>query len=121
MKRLLVVAALAALSGCATIDTHVQPDPAWPRLKVTEHEVSAVEMLGRCYRYLSLGMKLLGGFPLACAEFNLEQGWCRIYYTSWATEGVKEHERLHCEGFDHPGSTQLTDHARAWRAGRARR
>lgn len=112
MKRAALVLAMIATAGCATIG-HERVE-GWPELVVTEYRVSAAEMRARCSKYT--------GFlqvPLACAEYNLATLRCDI----WLDEGfapawVLEHERLHCAGFDHPGSTAMRDFLRRWEARR---
>jgi hypothetical protein len=72
-----------------------------------EHKVGLLEAYRRCSPYVALGM-----WPLGCAVFDLNERTCHVYYT-W--EWVRKHERLHCEGHDHPGSTHMADHLKAWR------
>lgn len=114
MRTLLVAAALA-VSGCATIDQHTPPPADWPAMKITEHRVSYLDVLSKCYATLSLAEKLIGSVPLACAWFNLEARTCDIYLTTWAPASVVEHEYEHCAGKDHVGSTHLADHLRRYR------
>lgn len=111
---------ILALAGCTTIDAHRPPPPAWPRLEVFEHRVGAAEMLRRCYRYVSLPMKLMGSIPFACAEVNFAARRCDIWAVFDAEEGVMEHEREHCAGRDHIGDSTLGDALLAWRAGGGR-
>ena len=75
----------------------------WPELQVVEHRVPADEMLARCRKYAGFG-----GLPLACAEFNLAARRCDIWLNqSFAPQPLVEHERLHCAGYDHVGSTNM--------------
>lgn len=115
--RLLALAAALAMSACTVMNEHQAPDPQWPALQVVEHEVSAIEMLRRCYRFVSLPMKLLGAIPFACAEINLVENRCDIWFTADSDPFILEHERLHCKGYDHHGDTTLRDFLRAHKAG----
>jgi hypothetical protein len=47
--------------------------------------------------------------PLACAEFNLATRTCHFWYSAESpTPGfIRKHERLHCAGYDHIGSTSM--------------
>ena len=46
--------------------------------------------------------------PLACAEFNLVARRCDIWLSqSFAPRAIVEHERMHCAGYDHVGSTNM--------------
>jgi hypothetical protein len=109
VKRTLLVLA-AALAGCTTIG-HERVE-GWPELVVTEYRVPAAQMRERCRKYV--------GFlqvPLACAEFNLAAKRCVIWLDAgYAPAWVVEHERLHCQGFDHVGSTAMRDFLVRWRA-----
>lgn len=98
------LAALVALLGaCASID-HEKVE-GWPQLHVAEHYVSAAEMVERCRRYVGFG-----SLPLACAEFNLAAGRCDIWLNrSFAPQAVREHERMHCRGYDHVGATNMRE------------
>lgn len=113
--RTAIVIALLALSGCATIDKHTPPPAEWPRLEVREHTVSTGAMLGKCYATLSLPEKLIGSIPLACAWINLALKTCDIYITAWSPQAVIDHEREHCLGMDHVGSSTLADLLRSYR------
>ena len=113
MKRTVLTALL--LAGCVGIDTHKAPPADWPRVMVVEHRVSTLEMLGRCYQYVPLALKLLGGVPLACMEINLNKLTCDIWLTSWSSQDTVEHERLHCAGHDHYEDDTLEQIYRAWK------
>lgn len=100
MKSLIYLTVL--LAGCAAIgDT---PPPAdFPHLRVIEHYVSEGEMYDRCSKYVAM--------PRACAEFYFAQNECHIWYSKdWPPlRFMVEHEREHCAGFDHFGSTAIAD------------
>ena len=104
MRTLLALsAALLLFTGCTTIHTQI---PNFPTLRVTEHQVPFSEMMAKCYPGMPLWMKLLGSFPLACAEFNFLNKTCDIYITPVSPDWVVEHEREHCTGGDHFGEVQ---------------
>lgn len=100
-RHLFLLAALAA--GCTTINSH-QHVEGWPQLEIVEHYVPHREMQDRCVRYVGFGMA-----PEACAEFDLAARKCHIWYSaeSLRLKFVREHERLHCAGYDHVGSTAM--------------
>src|SRR5689334_1283954 len=90
------VSLLLTLVGCTSVDLeHKASD--WPEHMMTvEHKVSFGEVVDRCYKYLPLGLKLLGGLPFACAEWDLKTQECHIWYFA---EFALDHEREHCQGF----------------------
>ena len=101
MRAICLFAALLT-AGCTTVGH--QRVEGWPALRVVEHHVPHAEMRERCVRYVAFGMP-----PEACAEINLTAGTCEIWYSAdfppqrW----IVEHERLHCQGYDHLGSNVL--------------
>ena len=95
------LAALVLAGGCSVIG-HERVE-GWPELEIVEHRVPADEMAERCRKYAGFG-----GLPLACAEFNLAARRCDIWLSkSFAPQSLVEHERLHCAGYDHVGSTNM--------------
>jgi len=76
----------------------------WPKLEIVEHYVPRAEMQDRCLKYVGFGMT-----PEACAEFDLTARKCHIWYANDQRPFgfVREHERLHCAGYDHVGSTAM--------------
>jgi hypothetical protein len=104
---------LAFLAGCTSI-AHEKVE-GWPKLRVTERYVPAEVMRERCGKYVGFGM-----MPLACAEFDLARGTCDIWLSEdFAPRKVIEHERKHCEGYDHAGASGLKEFLaryRAWEA-----
>ena len=109
MRNILALSLLTA--GCSTtIDSHVAPPADWPVLAVIEHRVPHAVMRDRCGRFTPWYAS-----PEACAEWHFAQGECHIYFSAdfppaaW----IAEHERMHCAGYDHPGSTAAKD---AWSA-----
>ena len=101
MRRALVLLA-ALLPACATMD-HERVE-GWPELEIVEHFVPHGEMQDRCLKYVGFGMT-----PEACAEFDLAARKCHIWYSAdHPPMGfVRKHERLHCTGHDHVGSTAM--------------
>lgn len=108
----------AALAGCTVMDQHSAPPSDWPALVVHEHAVSCTAMVAKCYQYLSLPMKLMGGLPLGCAEIRFDQGRCDIYTCWMSPADVLAHERLHCRGYDHIGDSTLRDAFQHYKGGK---
>lgn len=103
---LLALFAVAALAGgCAVIDRHEQV-AGWPKLRIIEHYVPDDALRRRCAKYVPLGL-----MPEACAEFYFDRGECHVWYNAdfRPQPYVIEHERLHCEGYEHAGDTTLRD------------
>jgi hypothetical protein len=98
-RSFLILAAL--LAGCTM--GHERVD-GWPALQVVEHYVPHAEMRERCARYAGFGMS-----PEACAEFDLAAARCHIWYSADfpPPRFVRDHERLHCAGYDHVGSASM--------------
>ena len=97
------IAVLAiAVSACATIG-HERVE-GWPALEIVEHYVPEAQMRDRCAQYTGFGTS-----PQACAEFELAEGRCDIWYSADfpPTREIIEHERLHCLGYDHVGSNGM--------------
>ena len=110
-RRFLILAAL--LAGCSTMG-HERVD-GWPALEIVEHRVAAEEMMERCRKYTGFG-----ALPLACAEFNLVTRRCDIWLSkNFAPRAVIEHERLHCQGYDHVGSNGMRDFLARYQAAAA--
>lgn len=103
---LFFLALIGGLTSCSTI-AHASVPAGWPDLKVTEHKVSFSEMYSRCKKYVGFG-----DIPFACAEWNFDESWCRIYYVfDWTLE----HEREHCKGKSHVGDSVTADSLNKWR------
>lgn len=100
--------------GCSTIDSH-EKVAGWPQLRLVEHYVADGVMRQRCAKYMPFGF-----LPEACAEFYFDRGECHVWYSSdWPpAQYVVRHERLHCQGYDHPGDTTLRDVLARYEAGR---
>jgi len=101
MRRALVLLA-ALLTGCSAIEH--QRVEGWPELEVVEHFVPHREMQDRCVKYVGFGMS-----PEACAEFDLAARKCHVWYSAdpLPMGFIRKHERLHCAGYDHVGSTGM--------------
>ena len=111
-SRLAIALALIVLSACTTIDRR-HPVAGWPELKVVEHYVDDGDMRRRCSRYVAFGMA-----PNACAEFDFARGECHVWYSEEypPLPGVIRHERLHCQGYEHPGEDTLARALARYRA-----
>ena len=113
-KVLRLVALSAALSGCASIDTH-QRVPGWPELKIVEHHVAAEEVLKRCQQFARFSV------PEGCTLFYFHRSEAHIYVRKdFPAPWVLNHERLHAAGYDHRGSTAMQRMLETWRAGATR-
>lgn len=92
------MALLAAALPCACTTIGQQRLEGWPDLRIVEHRVSEFELRERCVPYVGFGV-----VPQACVEIYLSDLTCHI----WLSESyppprfVVEHERRHCEGYDH--------------------
>ena len=97
IKKLLCGVLCTTLIACTTIskDNKVFATPKTPVI----HYVYLGEMLSKCYKYTPVWMMLLGGFPLACAEWT--DNICDIYISENAPDWMLEHELQHCNGFGH--------------------
>lgn len=104
---------LLGLMGCTSIG-HVKVE-GWPKLEPIEHYVPHAEMRDRCVQFTGALSS-----PEACAIFDFDRMRCDIYYSAdfppLAT--VKQHELLHCDGYDHEGETSMQAF---WNAHQARR
>ena len=101
--RLLAPVLLAMVLSACTLLGH-QKVPGWPQLVIVEHYVSNTEMRERCAKYVGFGMS-----PAACAEFNFAANRCDLWFSADfpPTREILEHERLHCQGYDHVGGSTL--------------
>lgn len=86
------------VKGCTTIDTHTPPPRDWPVLK--QSVIYTQDAPRICAKYAPLS--------IACAEVNFIRRTC-VIYTSVDWKHVLEHERQHCEGYDHHGESTLRD------------
>lgn len=89
-----------------TVISHAPPVVGWPDLAVVEHKTDHKTMRDRCQKYAPFG-----GLSDACAEIDLPNGVCTIWYVY---DEHLEHERLHCNGHDHLGGETLQRMMDAW-------
>jgi hypothetical protein len=101
MRRTFAIA-VALAAGCATLD-HTPVD-GWPELEIVEHRVPHAEMRERCSRYVGFGMS-----PEACAEFDFVERKCHVWLSADfpPQRFIVAHERQHCAGYDHAGSSAM--------------
>lgn len=105
----LCVIALVLMAGCTVIG-HKPPPEDWPKLQVTVRDVGFWEGNAICGNG---GLMPLVWQYAACAIVYFESMTCYIYLmvTGESRELALEHERDHCAGKDHIGSTLFAD---AW-------
>ena len=96
---------LLFLCGACTTIGHEKID-GWPPLQVVEHYVPHNVMRDRCVKYAPWGMS-----PEACAEFNLAERRCDLWFSADfpPPQFFVAHERMHCQGYDHTGETMMRD------------
>jgi hypothetical protein len=112
MPRLLVYAwVVFVTTGCASGLEHRKVE-GWPQLTVREHHVPHSEMRDQCTKYASFG-----GMTEACAVYDLGAGTCDIWLSADfpPSEAIVEHERLHCQGYDHVGETYMERLLARWK------
>ena len=102
-----------SLGACTTI-AHEKVE-GWPQLTVVEHYVPHHVMRDRCVKYTPFGSS-----PEACAEFNLAELRCDLWFSADfpPPKAFIQHERMHCAGYDHVGETNMRDFLAAWNARR---
>lgn len=107
---LALLLAIALMSGCTIVSGSRTAD--WPQLRVTEHKMTLQQVQAKCDQFVLPFMS-----SYACSWVNLDAGTCDIYYfTDWTLE----HERKHCEGYDHVGSSLFDDLVARWKANKLR-
>jgi len=115
MKRhaahLLLFPLFLSLGACTTIG-HEKVE-GWPDLMVFEHYVPHHVMRDRCVKYTAWGTS-----PEACAEFDLAERTCNLWFSADfpPPQAFIEHERMHCAGYDHVGETNMRNFLAAWNA-----
>jgi hypothetical protein len=112
LKTLLLLWVSISLASC-TIVGHKPTPQGWPEL------VEQIERPGFWQAQQICGAPIPFGIAVACAQPDLVKGICRIILTSDDPE-VLEHEREHCRGKDHIGSTALADYYKEYAAWKAR-
>ena len=106
------LAVLALLLSACTFIGH-EKVAGWPALEIAEHYVPEVQMRERCVKYVAFGMS-----PQACAEFDFARNRCDLWFSADfpPTPAMVEHERLHCQGYDHVGMNTLSEFLARYRA-----
>jgi hypothetical protein len=91
-------ALLIMLSLCACTTLGAGRLEGWPMLRIVEHRVSEFELRERCTPYMGFGFA-----PQACAEIYLSDLTCHVWLSASfpPPRFIVEHERRHCEGYDH--------------------
>jgi hypothetical protein len=112
MRKLLALL-VPLFAGCTVIG-HEKVE-GWPALEIVEHHVPHAVMRDKCAPYVGFGMN-----PEACAEFDLVNAKCHIWFSADfpPQKFIVEHERLHCAGYDHVGSTNMARFLRYHEANR---
>jgi hypothetical protein len=100
-----------SLGACTSIG-HEKVE-GWPQLTVVEHYVPHHVMRDRCVKYTSFGTS-----PEACAEFNLSEARCDLWFSADfpPPKAFIEHERMHCAGYDHVGENNMRALLARWNA-----
>jgi len=101
---------LVLFLGACTIIGHEKVE-GWPRLTVVEHYVPHHVMRDVCVKYTPFGAS-----PEACAEFNLVERRCDLWFSADfpPPAAFVKHERMHCEGYDHVGETNMRNFLRSY-------
>jgi hypothetical protein len=110
MRWRLTMLTLLLACACAPVLEERKVD-GWPALAVREHYVSHAEMRDRCTKYASFG-----GMAQACAEYDFRKATCDIWYSADfpPSRQIVEHERLHCQGYDHRDSDYMQGLVARW-------
>jgi hypothetical protein len=100
-----------SLGACTSIG-HEKVE-GWPELTVVEHYVPHHVMRDRCVKYTPFGSS-----PEACAEFNLAEKRCDLWFSADfpPPKAFIQHERMHCAGYDHVGETNMRNFLANWNA-----
>lgn len=117
MGRHLAAIALVVLSACASapagdhrrIDYSVPPPADWPELAIEIRDVSPDVMALNCPKTAS---RISAGRLWGCSAISFCARRCRIFLSvpnEQKRGEVLEHERGHCLGYDHYGSTLFHD------------
>lgn len=96
------------LAGCATtrlvaIDYSRPPAADWPILEERVQRIAPSDLGKFCRSSLEVPDKVA-----SCAVMNFQFGVCYIYLTDDDPDALA-HERAHCKGYDHVGSSNLRD------------
>ena len=112
---LLVLLVLPSMVGSTKVE-------GWPELHVVEHVAPTVREVGDA----CAGEARPGCTVMACAIFDFGAGECHVWVTDETPThlALREHERRHCEGYDHwwtppgCGGRSMAELLREWREGR---
>lgn len=98
------VLGLAALAASCTTIGHEKVS-GWPELRIVERHVPHDELVARCSRYVRFAHAVH-----SCAEFDFVSAECHVWFSRDYPPHpyVVAHERLHCQGYDHPGERTLS-------------
>jgi hypothetical protein len=110
MRTIFLVAIL--LCGCTTLrplDLSITPPDDWPVKDVQIQYLEPGTVPPMCAQYAN--------HTNSCAVVNFRTGVCYIYLTTKSPE-VLEHERGHCNGYDHVGDTNRS--RKAWEQWKAK-
>lgn len=103
-------AALLALTACTSIDVDREPAADFPKLE--ERIVYGFWATQQC-----AGTVPPVTIAYGCAWLDFARRTCTIFLASEsASSDTLLHERQHCRGFDHHGSTAIADRWALWRA-----
>lgn len=122
-KRLAIAALLLLAAACASapadptrIDYSSAPPADWPRLLISVHDVAPDVLSLNCPKAVAPGLQRRG-----CAAIRFCTARCSIFISekvpAHKRAEVLEHERAHCQGYDHHGSTSNRE---AWERAKAR-
>lgn len=94
----LLICLLVLLPGCTTVGH--ERVAGWPALEIVEHHVPHHVMRARCAPYAPPLMNVE-----ACAQFDFATARCHIWFSADfpPPQAFIDHERLHCQGYDHVG------------------
>jgi hypothetical protein len=96
-----------ALTACSPMKEH--KIEGLDNLKIVEHrDLNCIQTAGHCFQSMTLFMKLIGAIPLGCATINFPEWQCDTWACSTFGDGIWEHERVHCGGYDHYGEVDRT-------------
>lgn len=108
MKTLFALLSVAWLSACTMIG-HRPPPADWPPLSQTVTYTTMTKVAAAC----GIAPWILPFIQIAgCAVPNIPACTCDIYITEsddYVMDAALDHERDHCRGKDHFGSTYLSD------------
>jgi hypothetical protein len=103
---------VALLTGCSTID-HRSAPADWPQLEEKILYVNGATLFKYCES------NLLTDFAFACSRISFERRVCYIIMPEQTADGSQPwllaHEREHCAGKDHKGSTSIADAWEKWK------